>query len=72
VVQFEARGIEPMEYEFRGGGWKAKALDSNTVYTGLEFTVPDKDGVDWCDFDEESNHSVGVYNLKSRFIHTKL
>jgi len=66
VVQFEARGAELLEYDFRAG-WNAKALNSRQEFTGLEFSPPD---CDWVDYDSTANEPVGLFQLKSRFVKT--
>jgi hypothetical protein len=61
VLEFEARGIEPTEYDLRAG-WNAKAANSTATFQNLEFSEDT-----WADYDDKSQEPVGVYDLKARF-----
>ncbi|XP_063227282.1 UPF0587 protein GA18326 [Bacillus rossius redtenbacheri] len=61
IIAFDCRGVEPVEFDFRDG-W--------TVVSdgGREFTdVAIEDG-EWVDFDEQLKASVGLYDMKSKFV----
>ncbi|XP_066919020.1 CXXC motif containing zinc binding protein-like isoform X2 [Clytia hemisphaerica] len=60
VVAFECRGMEPIEFSPRAG-WVAKGAETTS-----SFTVDLTEG-DWCDFDERSGESVGIYEIEHKF-----
>jgi len=62
VVVFDCRGVEPVLFEPRMG-WTAKGAESNTVFSNIDLT-----SLDWADYDERSQLSVGIYELASRFV----
>jgi len=61
IAVFEGRGMEIAEFDFRTG-WKVKALNSSTVFENVDLTD------DWADYDEKSGESVGIYELKHKFV----
>jgi hypothetical protein len=56
VVAFECRGVIPIAFDLRGG-WSCKAVKS-----GKEFEVDLSE--DWVEYDDESQESLGIYNVK--------
>eukprot|EP01126_Amoeba_proteus_P062493 TRINITY_DN8507_c0_g1_i2.p1 TRINITY_DN8507_c0_g1~~TRINITY_DN8507_c0_g1_i2.p1 ORF type:complete len:222 (-),score=50.34 TRINITY_DN8507_c0_g1_i2:193-768(-) len=60
VVEFDCRGVTPVEYEPRAG-WIVKC-----VGTTFEEDVNLAD--DWADYDEEADNSVAVYGLVGKFV----
>ncbi|KAL5263186.1 hypothetical protein ACHWQZ_G008551 [Mnemiopsis leidyi] len=65
VVKFECRGIEPVDFSPRTG-WVATAADSGASYT--EVDLGEKE---WCDYDENEDREVGIYDLSHQFKTTK-
>jgi len=61
VVSFECRGMEPTDFSPRTG-WSAKGAESSS-----SFAVDLTEG-DWCDYDERSENTVGVYEVEHRFL----
>jgi len=62
VVVFDCRGVEPTAFEPRMG-WQVKGTDSNSVFSNVDLT-----SLDWADYDEKSQQSVGIYELGSKFV----
>ena len=59
VLAIESHGAEPFE-------WKPTGFYKAETETGRTFESVDlKDG-DWCDFDEDADCSVGVYNVETK------
>lgn len=58
-MSFDCRGLEPVEWECRGG------LVASTE-NGKSFEVQLEDG-EWYDFDDDANESVSVTNVQSQF-----
>ncbi|KAL6050846.1 CXXC motif containing zinc binding protein [Balamuthia mandrillaris] len=56
LVMFECRGLEPIEWDPRNGF--DVQTESGTAFSDVNLSE------DWCEFDEEANESVGIYNLK--------
>lgn len=63
VVQFEARGVEPLEYDFRAG-WNLKAAHSSTVFENIDMNGEES----YVDYDTEANEPVGIFELSNRFV----
>ncbi|KAL0966513.1 hypothetical protein UPYG_G00296180 [Umbra pygmaea] len=62
MVQFECRGMEPVEFQPQAG-FAADGAESGTKF--LEITLLEKD---WTDYDEKVNESVGIYDVTHHFI----
>jgi len=62
IVVFDCRGVEPSAFEPRMG-WQAKSADSDTVFSNIDLT-----SLDWADYDEKCQLSVGIYELVSKFV----
>jgi len=62
IIIFDCRGVEPVAFEPRMG-WQAKGTDSNTDFSNIDLT-----SLEWADYDEKSQQSVGIYELISRFV----
>jgi len=62
VVAFDCRGVEPITFEPRMG-WTVKGVESNSLFTAVDLTA-----LDWADYDEKAQTSVGIYELASRFV----
>lgn len=64
VVVFECRGMEPIDFSPRCG-WVAEGTE-RTLFDEVEL----QEG-DWCDYDEKTRQSVGVYDISHQFIKVK-
>jgi len=62
IVVFDCRGVEPTAFEPRMG-WEVRSAESSTVFSNIDLT-----SLDWADYDEKSQQSVGIYELASKFI----
>ncbi len=62
VAAFECRGLEPLELELGRCGPFAV-----TTSGGQEMEARFDEG-DWCDYSEQDDASVGVYQLRARFV----
>jgi len=62
IVAFDCRGVEPTAFEPRMG-WSANAVESNALFSNIDLT-----SLDWADYDEKSQQSVGIYELASQFV----
>ena len=60
LIELEARGWEPTAF-ILGEGWKAKALESETIFD--DFSLEDSE---WVDYDEISGKSVEIMGLETR------
>merc|ERR1711972_774191 len=65
VVVFDCRGIEPTEFSPRAG-WKVEGSESGATFDDVDL----KEG-EWCDYDEKSDVSVGVYDIQAQFVKVK-
>lgn len=61
-MQFDCRGIEPVEFEPRIG-WKAEGVDTSTKFPDINLTEKE-----WADYDEKKNEPVGIYEFEYRFV----
>ncbi|CBY13004.1 unnamed protein product [Oikopleura dioica] len=59
IVSFDCRGLEPVEWECRGG------LVATTE-KGKKFEVELEDG-EWYDFDDDASESISVTNIQNQF-----
>ncbi|CEM17535.1 unnamed protein product [Vitrella brassicaformis CCMP3155] len=60
IVAFECRGVEPVVWHPQGG-YTVKSTGGK-VFQDIEF-----DNTEWCDYDENKDLSVGIYNLSHSF-----
>lgn len=65
VVVFDCRGVEPVDFSPRVG-YVAEGSESGTKFPEIELTEGE-----WCDYDEKSSVSVGVYQIEHKFVHVK-
>ncbi|CAL8326733.1 unnamed protein product [Arctogadus glacialis] len=61
MVQFECRGLEPVDFQPQAG-FAAEGAESGTKFP--EINLQEKD---WTDYDEEAAESVGVYEVTHQF-----
>uniref|UniRef100_A0A8P4KI11 CXXC motif containing zinc binding protein n=1 Tax=Dicentrarchus labrax TaxID=13489 RepID=A0A8P4KI11_DICLA len=61
MVQFECRGLEPIDFEPQAG-FAAQGAESGTPF--LEINLQEKD---WTDYDEKVSESVGIYEVTHQF-----
>lgn len=61
VVVFDCRGVEPTEFDPRIG-WVAEGQESGTKFDEVDLSQ------DWSDYDEKTQQSVGIYELKHKFV----
>lgn len=62
IVAFECRGIEPVDFDPRGG-WNASGVDS-----GSEFTDVDLSQQEWSEYDERAQQPVSILEISYKFI----
>ncbi|XP_030045164.1 CXXC motif containing zinc binding protein [Microcaecilia unicolor] len=62
VVEFECRGLEPVDFQPQAG-FAARGAESGTPFT--EINLQEKD---WTDYDEKIQESVGIYEVTHRFV----
>ncbi|MED6285418.1 hypothetical protein ILYODFUR_022249 [Ilyodon furcidens] len=62
MVQFECRGLEPVDFQPQAG-FAAEGAETGTPFP--EVNLLEKD---WTDYDEKANESVGIYEVTHRFI----
>merc|ERR1711915_14940 len=62
MVQFECRGLEPVDF-WPQAGFAAEGAESGTPFP--EITLLEKD---WTDYDEKVSESVGIYEVTHQFI----
>jgi hypothetical protein len=62
IAIFEGRGMEISDFEFRTG-WNIKALESSTKFENVDLTERE-----WVEFDEKLGESIGIYELKHKFV----
>jgi len=65
VVSFDCRGMEPTDFSPRIG-WTCSGDESGTTFQDIDLGEKE-----WVDFDENSNQSVGIYELQHKFIKEK-
>jgi len=65
IVTFDCRGVEPVDFSPRVG-WEAEGLESGTKFTDVDLSEED-----WSDYDEKASESVGIYELKHKFVTLK-
>ncbi|MCJ1341573.1 hypothetical protein MMC09_006869 [Bachmanniomyces sp. S44760] len=61
IVEFDCRGLEFTEFK-SDGEWKAKGLESPTLFSGVDL----QEG-EWYDFDEKAGEEVSIKDLKWEF-----
>uniref|UniRef100_H2ZAB2 CXXC motif containing zinc binding protein n=1 Tax=Ciona savignyi TaxID=51511 RepID=H2ZAB2_CIOSA len=62
VVAFECRGMEPVDFEFRSG-WVVSSACSSVKFNDVDFSEKE-----WYEYDENANESLGVTELRHRFV----
>lgn len=62
IVVFECRGIEPVDFDPRGG-WSASGIES-----GLEFNDIDLSQQEWSEYDERAQQPVSILDISYKFI----
>ncbi|CAI8013780.1 UPF0587 protein v1g245604 [Geodia barretti] len=62
IVVFECRGLEPVEFDPRGG-WTAVGVDSGTKFLDVDLSQKE-----WSDYDERAQQPVSILDISSRFI----
>ncbi|XP_046883026.1 CXXC motif containing zinc binding protein isoform X2 [Hypomesus transpacificus] len=62
MVQFECRGLEPVDFQPQAG-FAAQGAESGTQFP--EINLLEKD---WTDYDEKIKESVGIYEVTHQFI----
>lgn len=62
IVAFDCRGVEPTDFSPRTGFY-CEGVESPTKFTDIDLSEKD-----WCDYDESTQQSVGVYEVTSQFI----
>ncbi|KAK1165072.1 CXXC motif containing zinc binding protein [Acipenser oxyrinchus oxyrinchus] len=62
VVQFECRGLEPVDFQPQAG-FAAEGAETGTPFT--EINLQERD---WNDYDEKAKESVGIYEVAHQFI----
>ncbi|CAM2119051.1 CXXC motif containing zinc binding protein [Caretta caretta] len=62
VVEFECRGLEPVDFQPQAG-FAAEGAESGTPFS--EINLLEKD---WNDYDEKIKESVGIYEVTHKFI----
>lgn len=62
IAEFECRGFEPVAFQPHKP-WFAKGAESNTP-----FKLIDLDAEDYVEYDEKAGVSVGIYEMKGRFV----
>uniref|UniRef100_A0A674CUK9 CXXC motif containing zinc binding protein n=1 Tax=Salmo trutta TaxID=8032 RepID=A0A674CUK9_SALTR len=62
MVQFECRGLEPVDFQPQAG-FAAEGAESGTKFP--EITLLEKD---WTEYDEKASESVGIYEVTHQFI----
>jgi len=65
IVGFDCRGLSIIDFSPRIG-FVCEGIENGTKFN--EVNLEDKE---WVDYDEKSNVSVGIYELKHKFITTK-
>ncbi|KAA0718892.1 UPF0587 protein C1orf123 [Triplophysa tibetana] len=62
IVQFECRGLEPVDFQPQAG-FAAKGAETCTQFP--EINLVEKD---WTEYDEKARESVGIYEVTHQFI----
>ncbi|XP_060087830.1 CXXC motif containing zinc binding protein [Heteronotia binoei] len=62
VVEFECRGLEPVDFQPQAG-FVAEGAESGTPFTDINLLEKD-----WNDYDEKIKESVGIYEVTHRFV----
>lgn len=65
IVAFDCRGLEPVEFEARGG-WTVEHFESGASFDDVSLVENE-----WADFDERSGEPVGITELAHQFIKVK-
>ncbi|XP_071453420.1 CXXC motif containing zinc binding protein [Hetaerina americana] len=61
IIQFDCRGMEPVEYT-PGDGWVAEAADSGEVFNNIDLMEKE-----WVEYDSNLQRPVGIYGLEYKF-----
>uniref|UniRef100_A0A672M8F0 CXXC motif containing zinc binding protein n=1 Tax=Sinocyclocheilus grahami TaxID=75366 RepID=A0A672M8F0_SINGR len=62
IVQFECRGLEPVDFQPQAG-FAARGATTSTQFP--EINLQEKD---WTDYDEKASESVGIYEVTHQFL----
>lgn len=65
IVSFDCRGIEPTEFDPRGG-YIVKAIDNGQTFEDVEI-----ESGDWTEYDDKNKNSVSIAEFKSQFVKVK-
>lgn len=65
IVAFDCRGLEPIEFEARGG-WTVEHHESGASFDDVSLVENE-----WADFDERSGEPVGITELEHQFVKVK-
>lgn len=65
IVNFDCRGIEPIEFTPRAG-WIAKGVENGQTFEDIDLSEDD-----WAEYDEKNKQSVGITEFKSQFMKLK-
>lgn len=65
IVVFDCRGVEPVDFSPRTG-WIVKAANNRQQYEDVDLSDDD-----WVEYDSKNNVSIGIYEIKSKFIKIK-
>ena len=65
IITFDCRGIEPVEFDPRGG-YVVKAIDNGQTFEDVEI-----EGGDWTEYDDKNKNSVSIAEFKSQFVKVK-
>ncbi|XP_016897763.1 CXXC motif containing zinc binding protein isoform X2 [Cynoglossus semilaevis] len=62
MVQFECRGLEPVDFQPQAG------FAAEGAETGTQFPEINLQENDWTDYDEKAKESVGIYEVSHKFV----
>ncbi|XP_075280573.1 CXXC motif containing zinc binding protein isoform X3 [Opisthocomus hoazin] len=62
IVEFECRGLEPVDFQPQGG-FVAEGAESGTPFNDINLLEKD-----WNDYDEKTKESVGIYEVTHKFV----
>jgi hypothetical protein len=64
-ITFDCRGMEPIEFDPRGG-YKVKAIENGSTFDDVEI-----ESGDWSDYCEKNKNSVSISEFRSQFVKVK-
>lgn len=62
IVQFECRGLEPVDFQPQAG-FSAQGAETTSQFPDINLQEKD-----WTDYDEKAGESVGIYEVTHNFI----